>query len=139
MKKKEIKKIKLKPRKKAEMKRDHLSVILERMEYKSDLMSEGFLGLNKKVDNLDKKINNLDKKVDNNHKEFKEFRNETNSNFKTVLEYLSGIDDRIQAIELELADLKNVSKNKDILNRVVRAEKEIIVIKRELALCRKNN
>jgi len=130
MKKKEIKKNKIKPRSKAEEKRDYLQVILERMEHKSDLLSEGFLGLNKSVKDLDKKVDDLDKKVDNNH-------NETNSNFKTVFEYLSKIDDRIQFIESEIADLKNILKNKADLDRVIKVENEMIVVKRELVLCRR--
>ena len=100
--KKEIKKTKIKPRSKAEVKENQNGVILERMEHKFDIMSEGF--------------SVLDKKIDDNHKEFREFRNETNNNFKTLFkfrneminfkdetnnnfkvsfEYLSKIDDRI--------------------------------------------
>jgi len=143
MKKKEIKKTKLKPRKKAEMKRDQFTVILEEMRHQFGVMREGFSGVNKRFDKLDKK-------VDDNHKEFLEFRgvmikfkNEmtdfkdgTNSNFKTNFEYLSQIDDKIQWIESEVADLKKLLKNKADLDRLIIVEEELSVVKRELACCR---
>jgi tetrahydromethanopterin S-methyltransferase subunit G len=144
MKKKEIKKNKIKPRTKAEIKENQFGVILEDVRHQFGIMSEGFLGVNKRFDELSKKI-------DDNHEEFVEFkyetnenfktlfsfRDETNSNFKTVFEYLSKIDDRIQFIESEIADLKNILKDKAGLDRVTKVEKEMIIIKRELALCRR--
>ena len=142
--KKEIKKTKLKPRKKAEVKRDQYTVVLEDVRRQFGVMKEGFSGMHRRFDKLDKK-------VDNNHKEFLEFRNEmtdfksemtdfkseTNGNFKAVFEYLSKIDDEIQSIELDIADLKNTLKNKADLDRITQIEKEIVIIKRELVYCRK--
>jgi len=156
--KKEIKKTKLKPRKKAEVKRDQYTVVLEDVRRQFGVMSEGFSGMHRRFDKLDKK-------VDSNHKEFLEFRgvmigfknemtdfksemidfkdemtdfkSETNSNFKAVFEYLSKIDDEIQSIELDIADLKNVLKNKADLDRITQIEKELVIIKRELVYCRK--
>ena len=142
--KKEIKKTKLKPRKKAEVKRDQYTVVLEDVRRQFGVMSEGFSGMHRRFDKLDKK-------VDSNHKEFLEFRgvmigfknemtdfkSETNSNFKAVFEYLSKIDDEIQSIELDIADLKNRLKNKADLDRITQIEKELVIIKRELVYCRK--
>lgn len=142
--KKEIKKTKLKPRKKVEVKRDQYTVVLEDVRRQFGVITEGFSGMNKRFDGLEKK-------VDNNHKEFLEFRgvmikfkdemtdfkSETNGNFKAVFEYLSKIDDEIQSIELDIADLKNTLKNKADLDRITQIEKEIVIIKRELVYCRK--
>ncbi len=130
MKKKEIKKTKIKPRSEAEIKENQFGVILEDVRHQFGIMSEGFSGINKRFDELNEK-------VDNNHKEFVGFRNETNSNFKTVFEYLSKIDDRIQFVESEIADLKNILKDKADLDRVIKVENEMVIIKKELALCRR--
>ncbi len=144
MKKKEIKKNKIKPRTKAEIAENQSGVILERMEHKFDLLSEGFLCLDKKINNNHKEfmefreeMADFKNETSDNFKTLFNFRNETNSNFKTSFEYLSRIDDRIQAVEMELVDLKNTLKDKASLDRVIRAEKEIIIIKRELVLCRR--
>lgn len=125
MKKKEIKKTKLKPRKKAEKLEGQFGVLMERMEHKFDLLSEGHLSVRED-------IKRLDKKIDNNHKEFKEFRNETNDNFKTLFkfrnetnsnfktnfEYLSKIDDEIQSIKKEMAEMKNDMINDERIDPV---------------------
>lgn len=122
MKKKEIKKTKIKPRKKTEMAENQFSVILEDINSKFDLMSEGFLG-------VDKRFDDLDKKVDDNQRE-------TNSNFKTVFEYLSKIDDEIQSIKLELVNLRSELKNKADLDKLFQLEKRVIVIEKQLNIAR---
>ncbi len=136
--KKEIKKNKIKPRTKVETKRDHLEVILERMEHKSDLLSEGFLGLDKKIEELNKKVDANHKETNDNFKTLFKFRNETNDNFKVSLEYLSKIDDEIQSIKKEIIGLKDSLKNKANLDKLLQLEKRVIVIERELAYYRKS-
>lgn len=142
MKKKETKKTKIEPRKKTEVARGHFGVILERMEHKFDLLSEGFLGLDKSVKRLDKKFDNLSKKVDDNHKEtngnfrtlFK-FRNETNDNFRVSFEYLSKIDDEIQSIKKEMIKIKDSIINGERINPVkfLQIEKRVEAVEKELA------
>ena len=174
MKKKEIKKTKLKPRKKAVAKKDQLVVILEDMCYEFSVMKEGFSGVNKRFDNLDKKI-------DNNHKEFLEFRgvmigfknemtdfrsdmtdfknemtdfknemidfkkgtnnnfktlfkfrNETNDNFKVNFEYLSKIDDELQWMKIEIADLKIIFKDRVELKKIMKMERQIFAMQEQV-------
>ncbi|MEA1936520.1 MAG: hypothetical protein U9N04_00175 [Patescibacteria group bacterium] len=118
--KKEIKKTKLKPRTKAEEKRDQHTVVLEDVRCQFGVMKEGFSGVHKRFDRLDKKVDDNHKETDRNFKTLFEFRNETQDNFKTLFkfrnetsdnfkvnfEYLSKIDDELQSIEIEIADLK---------------------------------
>lgn len=126
MKKKEIKKSDIKPRSKTEEKRDHLQVILERMEHKDDLLSEGFSALSKKIDD---NYRNLNKKVDGNQRE-------TNSNFKTVFEYLPRIDDEIQSIKRELAKIKKSMMNSEGMNSIkfLQIEKRVEAVEKELSI-----
>ena len=125
MKKKEIKKTKLKPRKKAEVKRDQYTVVLEDVRRQFGVMKEGFSGVNKRLDDLDKK-------VDDNHRELRAFRNETNDNFKVSFEYLSKIDDELQLLKIEIADLKTKLKGKAELKRLMQVEKRMVVAEKQL-------
>ena len=75
---------------------DHSEVLLEEMNSKIDLLLEGHAMSEEKIEGLDKKI---DTKIDG-------LRGEMNSNFKTVFEYLSKIDDELQSIKSEIAELK---------------------------------
>ena len=141
--KKEIKKTKLKPRKKAEVKRDQYTVVLEDVRRQFGVMKEGFSGVREDIKRLEEKVDDNHRETNSNFKilfkfrnEMTDFKNETNNNFKVSFEYLSKIDDRIQVVESEIADLKNVLKSKADLDRLMQAEKEIVIIKRELACCR---
>jgi len=130
--KKEIKKTKLKPRKKAEVKRDQYTVVLEDVRRQFGVITEGFSGMHRRFDKLDKK-------VDNNRKEFLEFRNEmtglkreTNSNFKTSFEYLSKIDDELQLMKVEIADLKVIFKDRVELKRVIKMERQMVIMQGQI-------
>lgn len=146
MKKKEIKKTKLKLRSKIEVKRDQYTVVLEDVRRQFGVMREGFSGVNKRFDRLDKK-------VDDNHKEFLEFKgvmigfksemtdfksemtdfkNETNSNFKSIFEYLSKIDDKLQLMKIEIADLKIIFKDRVELKRVIKMERQMVVMQEQI-------
>jgi len=130
--KKEIKKTKLKPRKKAEVKRDQYTVVLEDVRRQFGVITEGFSGMHRRFDKLDKK-------VDNNRKEFLEFRNEmtglkreTNSNFKTSFEYLLKIDDELQLMKVEIADLKVIFKDRVELKRVIKMERQMVIMQGQI-------
>ena len=139
MKKKEIKKTKLKPRKKAEIMSGQFGVLLERMDHKFDLLTEGFSGVRKDIKRLDKKIDDNHKETNANFKtlfEFRSemigFRNETGSNFKTTFEYLSQIDDELRSIRTEVEDLKIKLKGKAELSRVILLEERLVVTEKRL-------
>ena len=132
MKKKEIKKTKLKPRKKVEMKKDQLVVILEDMRYQFGVMSEGFLGVRKEMKELNKKVDDNHRETNDNFKTLFKFRNETNDNFKSNFEYLSKIDDELQLIKIEVADLKVIFKGKTELKRVIQMERQIAVMQEQI-------
>lgn len=133
MKKKEIKKAKTKQRRKTETAENQFGVILEDINSKFDLMSEGFSGVDKRFDDLNRKIDdnyrNLNKKVDGNQKE-------TNSNFKTVFEYLPRIDDEIQSIKKELAEIKKGMINSEGMNSIkfLQIEKRVEAVEKELSI-----
>ena len=141
MKKKEIKKTKLKPRTKAEAKENRLGVILERMEHKFDLLAEGFLGLDKKIVNNHKEFKDFRKETNDNFKTLFKFRNEmidfkngTNSNFKTNFEYLSQIDNEIQSIKKEMAEMRNNIINGERIDPVkfFEIERRVETVEKEL-------
>ena len=132
MKKKEIKKTKLKPRTKAEVMSGQFGVLLECMNHKFDLMTEGFSVLNKKFDRLDKKVDDNHKETNNHFKTLFKFKDETNANFKTNFEYLSQIDNELQWIKTEIADLKVIFKGKAELKRVIQVEKQMIVMQEQI-------
>ncbi|MCD6149470.1 hypothetical protein J7J13_01645 [bacterium] len=73
-------------------KEDQFGVILEDINSKFDYLAEGY-------DILNSKFDALDAKVDKNHGEFKEFRDEANSKFNTILQQLFNIDDELQFIK----------------------------------------
>lgn len=117
MKKKEIKKTKLKPRKKAEAKKDQFTVVLEEMRYQFGVMSEGFSGVNKRFDKLDRKV-------------------DSNSNFKNTFEYLSKIDDEVQSIKEEMAEMRNNIINGEKIDPVkfFEIERRVEIVEKELKI-----
>ena len=109
--------------------KDYLIVLLESMDSKLKGLVEGHSYLNEKIDNLDK---NLNEKIDNLDKE-------TKSNFQTVFNLLSNIDDDIKDIKSEIVDIKSelvgIKKtlvNKADLNKVADLEKRIKIVEMEL-------
>lgn len=136
MKKKEIKKTKLKPRKKVEIIKGQIGMLMEHVDHKFDIISEGFSDLSKKVDD---NYRDLNKKIDDNHIETNEnfktlfkFRDKTGDNFKANFEYLSKIDDELQLIKLEIADLKTGLKDKADVGRLVQVEERMSMIEKQM-------
>lgn len=126
-----------KAKNKKERLQDQQTIVLEDINSKVSLVLERFSG--------------LDRKIDDNHQEFLEFRDETKENFsklfefrnemtdfrretkadlKVALEYLSRIDDEIQDIKSELADIKPRLKEKADLDRMLDMEKRIVKIEK---------
>lgn len=113
------------PKKEIKITNEYFGVILEDINSKFDVIKEGHL-------DLSEQIKKLDQKVDRNHKEFVEFRSETESNFKTVFELLSNIDDELKDIKSELADIKKTIHNKADLDIVFNLEKRVKVLEAEV-------
>jgi chromosome segregation ATPase len=90
-------------------------------------------GMDKKIDQVLEGHSVLDHKIENLNHEFQDFRHETNSNFKSVFDYLSRIDDEIKDIKLEISDLKNKLSSKTELSRLANLEKRVKELEVKLA------
>ena len=141
MKKKEIKKTKLKPRTKAEVKRDQYTVVLEDVRRQFGVIKEGFSGVNKRFDRLDKKVDDNHRETNDNFKTLFKFRNEmmnfkdeTKDNFKVNFEYLSKIDDEVQSIKEEMAEMRNNIINGERIDPVkfFEIERRVGVVEKKL-------
>ena len=137
--KKEIKKTKLKLRSKAEMKRDQYTVVLEDVRRQFGVMKEGFSGVNKRLDDLDKKVDDNHRETNSNFKtlfkfrnEMADFKDETNNNFKVSFEYLLKIDDEVQSIKKEMAEMKdNMDEGIDPI-KFSELERRVGIVEKEL-------
>jgi predicted nucleic acid-binding Zn-ribbon protein len=123
MKKRIIKKPK---RVKNKLTQNHSGVLLEEMNSKIDIILEGHTGLNKKIDTkIDGLREEMNSKFDNLHGEMNSRFDEVNSNFKTVFGYLSKIDDELQDIKSELAQIKSKLSKKSDLDYVKKLEQRM--------------
>lgn len=115
---------------------EYIGVILEDINSKFDVIKEGHSVLSEQ-------IKKLDKKVDRNHQEFVEFgeeingkvdsiETETKSNFQTVFDLLSNIDDDIKDIKSEIVEIRKILTNKADLDRVDALEKRVKIAEAEL-------
>lgn len=117
--------------------RNHQTVVMEDISSNVKLILEQFSGVNRKIDNnhqefLEFKDEMLEFKGEfiEFRKEMGNFRNETDANLKVALEYLQRIDDEIQSLKSELADLKPRIKDKAALDKVLDLEKRLLKIEK---------
>ncbi len=95
------------------------------MEYVKDtvqVIAEGQQAMGEK---FERRFNEADVK-------FNKFAQETQANFKTVFDYLSGIDDELKEIKNEVVDLKEKLKSKTDLIRLETLESRVEKIEKEL-------
>ncbi len=118
--KKNIKKIKF-PDDASEAER-YLGVIIEDIDSKMDLLFEGFDSVRKE---LGGKIDDVQEDLNSFKTEMRGFKTETRNNFKTVFQYLSRIDEEIQFIKSEIADLKDKLDKKADIERLEKLEKRV--------------
>ena len=115
---------------------NHSGVLLEEMNSNMKLILEDHTGLDKKIEGLDKKIDTkidglqgeMNLKFDGLRGEMNSKFNEVNSNFKTVFEYLSKIDDELQDIQIIKSDIKETKQehsNKSDLEYVKKMEQRM--------------
>lgn len=107
-------KTKLKP-----LSENQFGVILEDINSKVGLILEGHSALNQKIDDF--------------KEEFVEFKQDTESNFKTIFKYLSSIDDELKSIKSEVSDIKKTLSRKADLDRVALLEERVANLERQLA------
>jgi uncharacterized coiled-coil DUF342 family protein len=105
--------------------RDQYTVVLEDINSKIDLLVEGHQGLDQKVERLDEKVDGLDEKIDRLDVKFENFKADTQSSFKSVLEYLSRIEDEMMEVKEELKDLKKVLCRKADQERLLALEERV--------------
>lgn len=103
--------------------RSYLEVIAEDIRDKAKIMGDGYKVLNEK----------LDRKFGEAEARFDKFEQQTNSNFKTVFDYLSRIDDELKDIKNEIKKLKEELKNKADLDRLETLEIRVTRIEGEMA------
>lgn len=105
-------------------------VLLEGMDKKINLVLEGHGALDKKIDGLKEEFVEF-------KGEMRVFRDDTVSNFKTVFDYLSRIDDELKAIKSEIFDLKNKLFSKAEVSRLESLEKRVKEMETKLASYKK--
>ncbi|MBI3589723.1 MAG: hypothetical protein HY093_04930 [Candidatus Liptonbacteria bacterium] len=127
-------------------------VILEDMDGKLDTLLEGQQGLavrtdkievgfeefEGKFDGLESKFGGLAGKFDGLEGKFDSFQEETRSNFRSVFDYLSRIDDELKFIRREIEDLRKTLTAKADLERLETLERRVQKIEEVLVKSRKN-
>jgi len=98
------------------IKPDQQTVILEDINSKLALVLEQFSGIRSEIRS--------------NHKEFLEFRDRTDKNLKVALEYLFRIDEEIQDMKTEIADLKSRPQKKEDGEKILQMEKRLIKLEK---------
>ena len=109
--------------KKPTLRRDYLESVAEQIRDNVKIIGEGYKALDEKLDrNFAGLSNDLIK-----------FQNETRSNFKTVFDYLSRIDDELKDIRIEMKKMREELKSKTDLVRFEILESRVLKIEEELA------
>lgn len=125
-----MKKILKNKTKKSTLRRDYLEVVAEDIREQVKTIGEGHKMLNEK---LDRNLVEIKKEFTRADNESKNLRAEMNSNFKTIFDYLSNIDEELKEIKNEIKTLKESLKNKADLIRLETLELRVEKIERELA------
>jgi len=114
--------------KKSTLRKDYYEVTMEYIKDTVQVIAEGQQAMGEK----------FERKFDELSGDLNEFKQETRSNFKTVFEYLSNIDDELKAIKNEILDLKERLKNKADLVRLETLELRVDKIERDYATMQKS-
>ncbi len=109
--------------KKPTSRKDYYEVTMEYIKDTVKVVAEGQKTMGEKIDrDFTGLSNNLI-----------EFQNETRSNFKTIFDYLSRIDDELKDIKNEMKKIKEELKNKVDFVRFEALESRVLKIEEELA------
>ncbi|MCR4322557.1 MAG: hypothetical protein NUV61_00515 [Candidatus Azambacteria bacterium] len=112
---------------------DQLGVILEDVKEKFDIIIEGQKASDQR---LERKIVSsalrLEGKIDELRGDFVGFKNDTESNFKQVFQYLSRIEDELMSVKADIADIKKTLTQKADKDRVALLEERVAKLERQL-------
>jgi chromosome segregation ATPase len=118
--------------------KSELTIVLEHIEDKFQIISEGYFVLDNKIDKLDISLN---QKIDESNKSLNQkidsFKEETAENFEIVFKRLDKIDNRLFYLENEVSEIKKeIKKEKKEKNtlvvRINNIEKELKRLKARL-------
>ena len=119
-----IKKSKIIKKKVASKKTENqMMVLLEDIRDQVKIVAEGHVGLDKKIDSVHNELKN----------EIQSFKHDTESNFKTVFQHFSNIEDELKTIKMEISELKITLFKKADLERLVVLEQKVAILERQLA------
>lgn len=110
--------------------KDQHTIVLEDINSKFSFVLEQFSGLRQEMKENHQEFVEFKGEMLDFKKEFVEFRKDADANFKVTLEYLQRIDDEIQSLKSELADLKPQLKDKTALDKVLDMEKRLLKIEK---------
>ncbi len=106
-------------------------VVLEHMDKKIDIVLEGHAALDKKIDDFHDEFSGLRNEFSGLRNEFSGFRKDTESNFSTIFEYLSGIDTELKSIRGEIDEVRKFLKHDSV--RLEALEKRVHELEIKLA------
>lgn len=116
---------------------DQVAVILEDINSKLNVLVEGHQNLDEKIDRgfaqAKEDLDEFKLETRDNFKTVFNFIDETKSNFSAAFDYLSGIDEKLKDIKLEIKDLKEILKNnKAGLERLNSLERKVNIMEKVL-------
>ena len=115
---------------------NQFGVVLEKMNSNIELVLEGHVALDKKIDDFKEEMMEFKHDTENNFQTLFEFKRDTESNFKAVFKYLSSIDDELKSIKSDIADIRKTLSQKADLERVARLEERVAMLERRLSAAR---
>ena len=90
--------------KKNTRKKDGMTILLERIEDKIGLVSEGHSILERKIDGLDSRMDKLDSRMEKMDSKIDRIELKMDEGFKLVLSHLSGLDKEFMELKNDLKD-----------------------------------
>jgi chromosome segregation ATPase len=111
---------------------DHTGVLLKEMNSKIDLILEDHVDLKGRMTRIDIRMEKVENKLVEHDIKFTnleiksdDLKKDVNNSYKSLVEYLSRIEDEIQSMQSELKELKMEMKNKIDISRVNDFEKRL--------------
>lgn len=115
---------------------NQFGVILEDINGKFDLLIErqdaSEQRLERKIDEFKEEFVELRGEFVELRGEFTGFKNDTESNFNLVFQYLSRIEDELMSVKAEIADIKKTLEKKEDKDRVALLEERVAKLERQL-------
>lgn len=112
---------------------DQIKLVAEDNLMTREIMERGFERVDKRFDSIENRINRLEVRFDNLEAKVGFLERDIHSSYKTVIEYLSRIENELAEIKAELKRLEEKKADKETLAEF---EKRIIKIEREVVACK---